>query len=94
MKLKWLNLKDTTLADSLLLESAEGQGEARMREIKAKALKRFGIELGPDEGPLDAWLLEMCRLNGLDAKLPVPDALSQVIFSNASVMRFVFWLAG
>ncbi len=60
------------------------------REDKIVALARLGITVRPDQSPLAAWALAMCRENDLPEELPaihVGDAAQE------ACSRWLWWLA-
>lgn len=61
-------------------------------EVKDRALARLGIQRQPDETPLRAWVLAMCRENGLPEKVPAYE-IGDAAMEHLDVRRFMWWLA-
>ncbi|MCE7980335.1 MAG: hypothetical protein DYG89_04025 [Caldilinea sp. CFX5] len=60
------------------------------REQKIRALERLGITVQPDQHPLTAWTLAMCRENGL------PEQRPSILIGEAAqelCPKWVWWLA-
>lgn len=60
------------------------------REQKIRALARLGITVQPDQHPLTAWTLAMCRENGLPEQrpsIPIGEAAQELC------PKWVWWLA-
>lgn len=62
-------------------------------EAKRAALERLGIEVPEGILPASAWLLAMCRENGLEEKLPAVE-IGEQIMGSPQALRFMFFLSG
>lgn len=59
---------------------------------KDDALQRLGIERPPGRTHLQAWILAMCRENGLPERLPA-DEIGAAVAQDRVASAFVWWLA-
>lgn len=60
------------------------------RKQKIRALERLGIKVQPDQHPLTAWTLDMCRENGLPEErpsIPIGEAAQELC------PKWIWWLA-
>lgn len=60
------------------------------REDKIRALARLGIAVTPDQSPLIAWMLAMCRENNLPETIP-NTTIGEV--ANQLCPKWIWWLA-
>lgn len=60
--------------------------------MKDRALEILKIQRGPDQPPIDAWTLAMCRENKLPEKLPAYE-IGDAIMEDGELRRFIWWLA-
>lgn len=60
------------------------------RDQKIRALTRLGITVQPDQPPIDAWTLAMCRENGLPETLPAHDIGDA---AQELCPKWLWWLA-
>lgn len=61
-------------------------------EQKDRVLERLGIKREPDQPPLSAWVLAMCRENGLPEQVPAYE-IGAAIADDKELARFIWWLA-
>jgi len=59
---------------------------------KDDALQRLGIERPPGRTHLQAWILAMCRENGLPERLPAIE-IGEAAAQDRAISAFVWWLA-
>lgn len=87
IKLRYLDLSgDWVVQDAI--QDAVWQLDPTAK--KDGALARLGIERQEGQSHLQAWLLAMCRENGLPEKLPCYE-IGDVL--TGDVQAFVWWLA-
>jgi hypothetical protein len=89
IRLEWF---DVDAADSLLFDALAPEDSADAP--KWRALSRLGVYPQPGETPLDSYLRWLSAINGLPYSKPAAEPLADAIKCNASVVRFVFFLAG
>lgn len=76
--------------DSILVES-NGHD---LQKTKIAALNQLGITVTEGQKPLHAWILAMCRDNGLPEALPAKEIGNAIYESlNPGPKQFMFWLA-
>lgn len=91
IKLRYIEIPQSAVEQNITAEALSDKAE--ITEAKWRVLEKLGIKRNGENSPMHAWLLAMCRENGLPATIPVPRELADAIMEDSLAYRFLWWLA-